>query len=100
MESRDVRWRGVLKEIEKLGASEITTQEQLEEIGVKAGASDILEDFRRQLYTYLDAFTEGAAGNTVLTHGWMRSFECWRRFADRGRSRRPEHVHRLLTEIL
>ncbi len=48
----------------------------------------------------MDAHTDGSAASTVLTHGSGRSFECWRRFADRGRSRRPEHIHRLLTEVL
>ena len=74
--------------------------EDVEKIADSAGVGQYADEFQRQLYSYLNAFTDGAAGGMVMTLGWEHAFEAWRRFADRGRSRRLEHVHHLMTSVM
>ena len=69
-------------------------------IAANADVGQYAEEFQRQLYSYLNAFTDGAAGGMVMTLGWEHAFEAWRRYADSGRSRRPEHVHHLMTSVM
>jgi len=54
-----------------------------------------MEVFQKQLYQYLELFTTADAHKMVLANRAAKSFETWRAFSDKGRSRRPEHVHQL-----
>ena len=58
------------------------------------------DDFTKQLYLYLDTFTDGPANIAVTTAGVNAAYESYRKLAEKGRSRRPEHVLRLHTEVL
>ena len=65
------------------------------QVAVAAGVLDHVEAFQTQLYQYLELFTQGDAHKMVLANKAAKSFETWRMFIDKGRSRRPEHVHQL-----
>ena len=56
---------------------------------------DHMDVFQKQLYTYLELFITGDAHKMVLANKAPKSFETWQMFSDKGRSRRPEHVHQL-----
>ena len=98
--SADPRWKPLLQAIENFGADVIRARD-VTSIGEKLGYSEeVTAVFQEQLHTYLDTFTDGQAAAAVLAVGPEGAFELWRRFADRGRSRRPEHVLNLHAEIL
>ena len=99
LQAQDPRWRALLTTIETWGHVEFKTEDYYK-AATQSGVGPLLEDFKQQLYQYLHTYTTGSAAGTVLTLGAEQSFETWRRFADRGRSRRPEHQHRLHTDVL
>ena len=59
-----------------------------------------MKTFQAQLHDYLDNFTSGSAASAVLACPPDEALDMRRRFADRGRSRRPEHIMNLHSEIL
>ena len=99
LEAKDSRWRKVLEEIEKYGYNKMDTQDEAN-MAINAGISTYIGEFRRQLYTYLCTFTEGASATTISAVGATGAFESYRRIADAGRSRRPEHVLKLNAEVI
>ena len=100
LNSTDPRWKPLLQAIEDFGADSIRVRD-IATIGEKFGYDDVVTaTFQDQLHLYLDTFTDGQAAAAVLAVGPEGAFELWRRFADRGRSRRPEHVLNLHAEIL
>jgi hypothetical protein len=103
LQAQDPRWKQLLQSIEQWGPTEFVISDTKNEyitIANTAGVGTLVEDFTTQLHMYLTQYTDGQAASMVLTYGANRSFECWRKFADRGRSRRPEHQHRLHTDIM
>ena len=77
----------------------MTAQDE-EDMVTAAGVSMYKETFRLQLYTYLCTYTEGAPATTISAVGAKGAFESYRRLADAGRSRRPEHLLKLNVEVL
>ena len=71
------------------------TEQGFAQVAVAADVLDHMETFQVQLYQYLELFTAGDAHKMVLANKSAKSFETWRMFPDKGRSRRPEHVHQL-----
>ena len=69
-------------------------------MAINAGISTYIGEFRGQLYTYLCTFTEGAPATTISAVGATGAFESYRRIADAGRSRRPEHVLKLNAGVI
>jgi hypothetical protein len=65
------------------------------QVAVAAKVFDYMEHFQKQLYQYLELLTAGDAHKMVLANNANKSFETWRSFKNKGRSRRPEHVHQL-----
>ena len=82
----DERWRGFLDAIEEEGSKPIDDAKALE-IGLKIGISEHLG------HTYLSNFLDKAPLLAVTAAKAKGVMEAYRRIADAGRSRRPEHVH-------
>ena len=98
--SQDKRWSKLLDSIESRGPNPLKCTSDFMDISEAADVQDHHEDFTKQLYLYLDTFTDGPANIAVTTAGVTMAYESYRRIAEKGRSRRPEHVLRLHTEVL
>ena len=94
LESQDPRWRVILDQIEERSLKPMNEQ-GFAQVAVAADILDHMETFQVQLYQYLEPFTAGDAHKMVLANKSAKSFETWRMFTDKGRSRRPEHIHQL-----
>jgi hypothetical protein len=95
----DSRWSMLLGAIEDQGET-ITTGYTDIVIAKRLDIEGHLNDFKKQLYFYMTTFTEGAPLLTITSAGYEAIMESYRRIADTGRSRRPEHILRLNTEVL
>jgi hypothetical protein len=103
--AQDKRWPRILEAIEARGPKalrkdDLTGADDYKDISDEADVADYHDEFSKQLYLYLDAFTDGPANVSVTTAGATMVYETYRRLAEKGRSRRPEHVLRLHTEVL
>ena len=90
LEVADHRWRPLLEAIEE-HTSPLTNANYVH-ICVKAGVTDKLLDFQKQLHSYMKTFTSKNLQKSVTTGGADNSFAVWRQMAELGRSRRPEHL--------
>ena len=100
---QDERWEGLLERIEKCGAKPIVYGDTATDPKVISSESGILvhhEAFLGQLYTYLNTFTEGTANRALCTAGEKDVYETYRRMNEKGRSRRPQHVLRLHSQVI
>ena len=99
LSARDERWRDVLREIEKFGYQTMTPEDE-SDMAIRAGITEYIGEFRSQLYTYLTNYTTGAPAISLSAAGTKGAFETYRRLADAGRSRRPDHLLKLNCEVL
>ena len=111
LKTYDMRWTKFLECIEDCGAKAVYYQQTL---GIPVPAGHVAEDtvflnagvlehkavFKDQLHTYLTQYTEGTPALAVSASGVDGIVEVYRKLADAGRSRRPEHLLRLQREIL
>ena len=99
LNTQDFRWKAILDSIEEFGSTALKVDDYIK-IARKNDIVDHLEIFSQQLFMYLDNFTESTANLNIITNGEEKSFETWRKLSDLGRSRRPEHLLKLHSEIL
>ena len=59
-----------------------------------------IRQYKDQLNEYLEACTKGPARHIVDACGKVNALDAWRRFAERGHSLRPTHVHGLMKKSL
>ena len=95
LESQDPRWVNILNVIEERSTTPLFTTEHFMQVAKDADIDEYLTEFQKLLYQYLDIYTKGDAKKIVAANAANKSFESWRYFADKGRSRRPEHVYHL-----
>ena len=96
--AKDVRWRKVMEGIEDKGFKELTLEDEVE-IARRAGLAGQLIPLKTQLYAYLQSYTKGSVTDLVTAGQEDRVFEVFRQIADKGRSRRPEHVLELRNKV-
>ena len=99
LEAQDPRWRGLLDAIEVKGFTKLDVEAE-EKIAKDLGIQTQAGDFKKQIYTYLTAYTGAGVRNRVLAGKVDGSWEVWRHIADRGRSRRAEHLHKLREKVM
>ena len=83
---------------ESKGFTEITLEDEVT-IARQAGLAGQLLSLKTQLYAYLQSYTKGSVTDLVTAGQEERVFEVFRQIADKGRSRRPEHVLELRNRV-
>jgi len=82
--SQDKRWSKLLDSIESRGPNPLKCTSDFMEISEAADIQEYHEDFTKQLYLYLDTFTDGPANIAVTTAGVTMAYESYRRIAEKG----------------
>ena len=96
--AKDLRWRKVLAGIEAKGFIQLKLEDEVE-IARLSGLPGQLLSLKTQLYAYLQSYTKGSVVDLVSAGQEDRVFETYRQIADKGRSRRPEHVLELRNRV-
>ena len=95
------RWPDLLTEAEKNG-DVVMIDEKLKAIeqDLALHIAGQMANFKAQLYTYVEAYTTGAAQSLLIANGAGKAMETWRILADKGRSTREENVLQLRLRVV
>ncbi len=88
---RDPRWKDILELVQKEG-SNIVNKDKEQEIFEKSKAGNYVEEFKNQLYEYLDSYTTGLANSLILAGKQDGILEAWRQLCENGRSTRRRNL--------